>query len=148
MEPAMTALPAALKAPRFRTAITIACAAAILSSCAMLPGFREGQRNYATSVTWNDTSWCVPWRLKRVLGRVSRQYGPVTVHSTHRWPMENKLKGGKPKSYHLRCRAVDFSVSTYGGDITGYLKSQGEVGGFSRYPQGFYHIDTGPRRTW
>ena len=144
----MTALPTAVTANRFRVAITIACAGAMLSGCAMLPGFREGQVNYRTSVTWNDTSWCVPWRLKRVLGRVSRQYGPVTVYSTHRWPMENKLKGGKPKSYHLRCRAVDFAVSTHEGDITSYLKSQSEVGGFSRYPQGFYHIDTGPRRTW
>ncbi len=127
-----------------RSLFPLVFAATVLSGCASLPG----QSNYRTSVTWNDSSWCVPWSLKRVLKRVSREYGPVTVYSTHRWPMENKLKGGKPKSYHLRCRAVDFAVSSHDGDLTHYLKSQPEVGGYSRYPQGFYHIDNGPRRTW
>jgi hypothetical protein len=127
-----------------RSIIPLGFAMVLLWGCASLPG----QSNYRTSVTWNDSSWCVPWSLKRVLKRVSREYGAVTVYSTHRWPMENKLKGGKPKSYHLRCRAVDFAVSSFDGDLTHYLKAQPEVGGYSRYPQGFYHIDNGPRRTW
>jgi hypothetical protein len=136
------------KAPKAGPAAALLLATAILlTGCANLHGSRSDGA-YAASVTWNDTRWCVPWRLKRVLKRVSQNYGPVVVHSTHRWPMENFRKGGKPKSYHLRCSAVDFSVSTYDGDITGYLVNQPEVGGFSRYPQGFYHIDTGPRRTW
>jgi hypothetical protein len=128
-------------------AIVAVATATLLSGCAVLQGSSSESR-YAASVTWNDTRWCVPWRLKRVLKRVSQEYGPVVVHSTHRWPMENFLKGGKPKSYHLRCSAVDFSVSTYDGDLTDYLVNQPEVGGYSRYPQGFYHIDNGPRRTW
>ncbi|MCU0790755.1 MAG: D-Ala-D-Ala carboxypeptidase family metallohydrolase, partial [Nitratireductor sp.] len=110
--------------PLLRSFVATVAAASILTGCASL----RGQGNYRTSVDWNDTSWCVPWSLKRVIKRVSREYGPVTVHSTHRWPMENKRKGGKPKSFHLKCRAVDFSVSTYNGDLTNYLKAQPEVG--------------------
>jgi uncharacterized protein YcbK (DUF882 family) len=101
-------------------------------------------------ITWNDTSWCTPLQLKIALTKVAKKFGPVRVHSTHRWPLENKRKGGKPKSYHLTCRAVDFSVK--GGspkEIKNYLKSMWEVGGYSYYPhQNFFHIDTGPRRTW
>jgi len=101
-------------------------------------------------ITWNDTSWCTPIELKIALNKISRKFGPIKVHSTHRWPLENARKGGKKKSYHLSCRAVDFSVQ--GGspnEIRNYLKSMWEVGGYSYYARGnFFHIDTGPRRTW
>jgi len=101
-------------------------------------------------ITWNDTSWCTPLPLKIALTRVAKRFGPVRVHSTHRWPLENLRKGGKPRSYHLTCQAVDFSVR--GGnpsEIKAYLKSMREVGGYSYYPRSnFFHIDTGPRRTW
>lgn len=112
----------------------------VLNGCAL---FRPAP------IQWNDTRWCVPAKLKVVLRRVARKFGPVQVHSTHRWPLENKLKGGKPKSYHLTCRAVDFSVKGGPSGVTEFLKSQRAVGGYSYYSgQGFYHIDTGPRRTW
>lgn len=107
-----------------------------LSACATPP------------IKWNDTKWCVPGKLKRVLRKVARRYGPVTIHSTHRWPLENWRKGGKPRSYHLTCRAVDFSVRGDPPGVLAFLKSRRAVGGYSKYPQGFYHIDTGPRRTW
>ena len=101
-------------------------------------------------ITWNDTNWCTPLPLKIALIKVAKRFGPVRVHSTHRWPLENKRKGGKSKSYHLTCRAVDFSVK--GGspqEIKNYLKSMWEVGGYSYYARGnFFHIDTGPRRIW
>lgn len=101
-------------------------------------------------ITWNDTSWCTPLPLKIAITKVAKKFGPVRVHSTHRWPLENKRKGGKSKSYHLTCRAVDFSVQ--GGSpqaVKSYLKSLWEVGGYSYYSgQNFYHIDSGPRRTW
>lgn len=101
-------------------------------------------------IIWGDTSWCVPVRLKYVLKKVSKKFGTVRVHSTHRWPLENWRKGGKKRSYHLKCQAVDFSVK--GGNPTAikrYLRSMSAVGGYSYYRRGnFYHIDTGPRRTW
>jgi uncharacterized protein YcbK (DUF882 family) len=111
-----------------------------LSGCAL---FRPAP------IEWNDTKWCVPIELKVVLNKVARKFGKLRIHSTHRWPRENKRKGGKSKSYHLKCRAVDFSVVGGATGVTEFLKSQSAVGGYSYYPhQSFYHIDNGPRRTW
>ncbi len=121
-------------------------AMALLWLCAVL---LAGCAKYPIDVTWNDTRWCVPLRLKVVLNKVSQNFGPVKVYSSHRWPLENKRKGGKAKSYHLTCRAVDFAVDANRYEVMDFLKSRREVGGYSYYPrQGFYHIDTGPRRTW
>ncbi len=99
-------------------------------------------------ITWNDTSWCTPIELKIALNKISRKFGPVKVHSTHRWPLENARKGGKKRSYHLTCRAIDFSVPGKPSEVVAYIRSLREVGGYSYYPRGFYHIDNGPRRTW
>lgn len=117
-----------------------------LGSCASADGFFSYFKR--APITWNDTKWCVPLRLKTILRLVSQKFGPVRIHSTHRWPAENKRKGGKPKSYHLKCKAVDFAVPGNPRDVITFLKSRSEVGGYAHYPQGFYHIDTGPRRTW
>jgi len=108
-----------------------------LASCSATP-----------KITWNDTSWCTPWSLKYVLRKAARKFGRISVHSTHRWPLENKRKGGKRKSFHLQCRAVDFSIPGNPRDVIRFLKSHKQVGGYSYYRQGFYHIDNGPRRTW
>ena len=102
----------------------------------------------SSKVHYNDTKWCVPRSLKRVLVRVADTYGPVTVHSTKRWWLENWWKGGARNSYHLKCKAVDFSVAGDPSSVIAYLQAQPEVGGYAHYTSGHYHIDTGPRRTW
>lgn len=117
--------------------IVILGLALVLSSCALPP-----------KITWNDTSWCTPIGLKYVLRRAANRFGPITINSTHRWPLENKRKGGKSKSYHLSCRAVDFTIPGDPKAVIRFLKSHSQVGGYSYYPRGFYHIDNGPRRTW
>ena len=99
-------------------------------------------------ITWNDTNWCTPIGLKIALNKISRKFGPIKVYSTHRWPLENARKGGKKKSFHLSCRAVDFAVPGKPSEVKAYLRSLSEVGGYSYYSKGFYHIDNGPRRTW
>ena len=91
---------------------------------------------------------CIPGSLRAVLARVSAKYGPITVNSTYRSPGKNRKAGGKSKSMHLSCRAVDFRVHGNSRGLMQYLAAQGEVGGLNRYPSGFYHIDNGPRRTW
>ncbi len=134
---------------RIATRQTLVASLALgLGACAGLPKWSHVGVNYPVSVTWNDTRWCVPWKLRTALAKVSQRFGPVTVHSTHRWPFENARKGGKPKSWHLTCRATDFSVKGDPSGVLEFVKSLPQVGGYSRYPQGFYHIDTGPRRTW
>jgi len=118
-----------------------------LAGCSSLPGFGWVGSSSST-VSYQDTKWCVPRKLKRVLNRVSQRYGPVTVSSTKRWWFENWRKGGARRSYHLKCKAVDFNVKGDPSSVVAFLKAQPEVGGYKHYPSGHYHIDTGPRRTW
>lgn len=101
-----------------------------------------------SAIDYNDSSWCVPRKLKNVLNKVAKRYGTVKVHSTKRWWFENWRKGGARSSYHLNCQAVDFSVGGNPSSVLAFLKSQSAVGGYKYYSSGFYHIDTGPRRTW
>ena len=129
-----------------RAGLLSLCLGVSVTGCASVDGFFSYFK--PAKIQWNDTKWCVPLRLKTALRLVSQKYGAVSVHSSHRWPAENRRKGGKPKSYHLRCSAVDFSVADDPDGVTQYLISLPQVGGYSRYPQGFYHIDKGPRRTW
>lgn len=91
---------------------------------------------------------CVPDRLKAVLGQIAERWGPVTINSTHRSRRHNRRVGGRPRSYHLRCRAVDFRVNAPTPGMVAWLKRHPMVGGYKRYRSGYYHIDTGPRRTW
>lgn len=128
----------------FAAFLILAIAGTSLTGCANLSVF--GSRS--ATVTYRDTAWCLPPKLRRVLKRVAQRYGPVTVHSTHRWWLENRRKGGARNSYHLKCKAVDFSVDGDPASVVAFLKSQRAVGGYKYYSSGFYHIDTGPRRTW
>jgi uncharacterized protein YcbK (DUF882 family) len=91
---------------------------------------------------------CVPASLKAVLSRVSAKYGPITVNSTYRSAGKNRKVGGKGHSMHLACRAVDFRVHGSSRGLMPWLAAQQAVGGYNRYPSGFYHIDNGPKRTW
>ena len=91
---------------------------------------------------------CVPGRLKSVISQVSRKFGRVVINSTHRSRRKNRMVGGKRKSYHIGCRAVDFRVHGKTRGLTRWLARHPKVGGWKRYRSGFYHIDTGPKRTW
>ena len=118
---------------------------AVLSSCAssgLSPFARNG------TVTYNDASWCLPGRLKRVMRQVARRYGNVTVHSTHRTWWHNLKVGGAKRSLHRRCRAADFSVN---GDMEAaynYVSRHTSVGGHKWYRSGHIHIDVGAKRSW
>lgn len=99
-------------------------------------------------MTLNAPWRCVPPRLKKVLGQVSRKFGRVIINSTRRSKRHNRLVGGKRRSYHLRCQAVDFRVRGKTRGLTRWLARHPLVGGWKRYRSGYYHIDTGPKRTW
>ncbi len=92
---------------------------------------------------------CLPNELINVIYDVAEKYGEVQILSTFRDPERNRRVGGAPRSYHLRCQAIDFRVmGSHHNGLLQYLASREDVGGLKRYPLGFYHIDTGPRRTW
>ncbi len=100
------------------------------------------------NITFNAPWDCVPSKLKAVIHEVSRRYGPVTINSTHRSHTKNRRIGGARNSYHLRCQAVDFRVRGDGSKVLRFLRSHPHVGGLKRYRSGYFHIDSGPRRTW
>ena len=118
---------------------------ASLASCSSLPGFGFFSKG---TVTYNGPSWCLPFRLKRVLRQVARKYGNVTVHSSYRTWWHNRKVGGAKKSMHRRCKAVDFSVDRNTGAAYRYVSKHRSVGGYKRYRSGHIHIDTGTKRTW
>ena len=83
-----------------------------------------------------------------VIYDVAERFGEVQILSTFRDPDRNRRVGGAPRSFHLRCKAIDFRVKGNNTGLLQYLEQRAEVGGLKRYPLGFFHIDTGPRRTW
>ena len=91
---------------------------------------------------------CLPDHLKAVLGQVVEKWGPVTVNSTHRSRRHNRRVGGRSRSYHLRCQAVDFRVNAPTPGMVAWLRDHPMIGGYKKYPSGYVHIDVGPRRTW
>ena len=97
----------------------------------------------------SDEPWdCVPDQIKAVLGQVAEKWGSVTINSTHRSRRHNRRVGGRPRSFHLKCQAVDFRVDAPTPGMVAWLREHPMVGGYKRYPSGYYHIDVGPRRTW
>ncbi len=129
----------------FGSKILVLVLVSSLTACSSLPSFGLFGGG---SVTYNAPSWCVPFRLKRVLRQVARRYGNVTVHSTYRTWWHNRKVGGASKSMHRRCKAVDFSVSKNMSAAYRYVARHRSVGGHKRYRSGHIHIDTGAKRTW
>lgn len=99
-------------------------------------------------IKWSAPSYCVPASLRGVIQKVAAKFGPITVNSTARSRTKNAKVGGRSKSYHLGCRAVDFRVHGSTKGLMAFLATQKNVGGIKRYSSGFYHIDNGPRRSW
>lgn len=112
-------------------------------TAAQLAALPKGNR-----IHYNAPSKCVPGRLKSALNSIAAKYGPITVNSTYRSPKKNRKAGGRKGSYHLKCAAVDFRVHGNTKGMMSYLRKLKGVGGYKRYSSGFYHIDTGPKRTW
>lgn len=127
---------------KFSKCIMVLGIVASITSCASIPGFRKG------TVTYNDSSWCLPARLKRVMREVAYKYGNVTVHSTHRTWWHNRKVGGAKRSMHRKCRAADFSVDGNMQAAFQYIDKHPSVGGRKRYTSGHIHIDSGAKRSW
>ncbi len=99
-------------------------------------------------VKWLAYPGCVPRPLKKILDKVARRFGSLTVNSTHRSQRHNREVGGAKHSYHLKCQAVDFRIRRNIRATVAFLKRQTQIGGLKHYGGGRFHIDTGPRRTW
>lgn len=100
-------------------------------------------------VKWVASSGCLNGQLKAVIYQVANNFGPVTVNSTCRSRRHNARVGGAHRSHHLTGNAVDFRVHGRGArGVYAFLRSHPSVGGLKFYRRGFFHIDTGSRRSW
>lgn len=99
-------------------------------------------------VKWVANSGCLSARLKAVVHQIASAFGPVTVMSTCRSRRHNARVGGARHSYHLSGNAADFRVRGNLRAVYAFLRGHASVGGLKLYRRGFFHIDTGPRRTW
>lgn len=82
--------------------------------------------------------------------RASGYAEPLIVHSGYRTPYTNeRTEGAAKNSYHLRGKAVDFSVKNLTANKALQLAKKFEVGGVGFYPsRDFIHVDTGDVRYW
>ena len=142
-------------APRGADVASQAAAAASAPSVGGTPGSVEPELLLVTARAMEEgrivtrRPWnCVPDRLKAVLGQIAERWGTVTVNSSHRTLAHNRRVGGKPRSFHLKCQAADFSVKGSHKGLVAFLKDHPLVGGYKRYRAGHFHIDVGPKRTW
>jgi uncharacterized protein YcbK (DUF882 family) len=75
---------------------------------------------------------------------------PIIVHSGYRTPQTNAVTEGAARfSYHMWGKAADFHVSGVPlSDLAGICAACPISGGVGYYPEGWVHMDTGPKRTW
>ncbi len=75
---------------------------------------------------------------------------PIIVHSGYRTPQTNaQVEGAARYSYHMWGKAADFHVPGVSlSDLAAICAACPISGGVGYYPQGWVHMDTGPKRTW
>lgn len=89
------------------------------------------------------------WAVQAYLRREGVS-APIMVHSGYRTPQTNaQIEGAARLSYHMWGKAVDFDVPGVDlGELAGICEACPASGGVGYYPDGWVHLDTGPRRTW
>jgi hypothetical protein len=113
------------------------------------PALKVGPSLSGGGVSWAANSGCLNASLRAVIAQVASNFGPVTVNSTCRSRRHNSRVGGARHSHHLSGNAVDFRVrGASARSVYAFLRSHGSVGGLKLYRRGFFHIDTGSRRSW
>lgn len=75
---------------------------------------------------------------------------PIVVHSGYRTPQTNAaVEGAARLSLHMWGKAVDFHVPGVGLDqLAAICWACPASGGVGYYPEGWVHMDTGPKRFW
>lgn len=105
----------------------------------------------AASNPWHRPVACVPHGLIAMADRIAARFhkGPAFIVSGYRSPSHNRAVHGARHSYHLQCRAVDFSVVGVSSWALFQAARKMHHGGIGHYAgRNFIHIDDGPRREW
>lgn len=89
------------------------------------------------------------WAIQQYLFK-SGVREPIVVHSGYRTPQTNAAtEGAAPHSLHMYGEACDFDVPTVGmDDLASIAWACPSTGGVGYYPDGWVHVDAGPRRYW
>jgi len=89
------------------------------------------------------------WAVQRYLVRDGINQ-PIVVHSGYRTPQTNaQIEGAARLSLHMWGKAVDFDVPGVSiADLAGICEACPISGGVGYYPEGWVHMDTGPKRSW
>src|SRR5579872_3672312 len=89
------------------------------------------------------------WSVQQYLFRAGVDE-PIIVHSGYRTPQTNaETEGAARLSLHMWGKAVDFHVASVTlADLAGVCLACPIRGGVGYYPDGWVHLDTGPRRYW
>ena len=89
------------------------------------------------------------WAVQQYLRRDGIT-SPIVVHSGYRTPQTNaQIEGAARYSLHMWGKAVDFHVPGVSlADLAGICEACPISGGVGYYPEGWVHLDTGPKRSW
>jgi uncharacterized protein YcbK (DUF882 family) len=89
------------------------------------------------------------WAIQQYLVRAGLRE-PIVVHSGYRTPQTNAMtEGAARNSLHMYGQACDFDVPGVAfDDLAAIAWACPSTGGVGYYPEGWVHVDTGPRRYW
>jgi uncharacterized protein YcbK (DUF882 family) len=89
------------------------------------------------------------WAIQQYLFRAGINE-PIVVHSGYRTPQTNAAtEGAAPHSLHMAGEACDFDVPGVSiDDLAAISWACPSTGGVGYYPEGWVHVDAGPRRYW
>lgn len=89
------------------------------------------------------------WAVQSYL-RAEGVMAPIMVHSGYRTPQTNaQIEGAARLSYHMWGKAADFHVPGVDlSELAGICEACPISGGVGYYPDGWVHMDTGPKRYW
>jgi uncharacterized protein YcbK (DUF882 family) len=92
-----------------------------------------------------ETLWAIQQYLRR-----AGVHQPIIVHSGYRTPQTNAMtEGAARNSLHMYGQACDFDVPTVSiEDLAAIAWACPSSGGVGYYPDGWVHVDAGPRRYW
>jgi len=110
----------------------------------MLADVKRAKARYeATFARLGRRARCLPISVRKVLARLSRDYGHVRIISTFR--RGATIAGTNTPSYHRYCRAVDFKITRQAAAVR-WLKRHWR-GGVGTYSGSMHHvhIDNGRR---
>ncbi len=107
-------------------------------------------RMQGVRIATDDSTGCVPEKLKGFIDQLRTRFGRVDIRSGYRSRSHNRQVGGARRSQHMSCNAIDFSVpGVPKSEVRLFLTAnfQGRAG-VGYYCGDRFHLDVGNPRQW